>query len=134
MKIAPSIKALVESGLCKDTETACTVRGVLLGAVSVRNNPQQFPRTIAWISLCHNTPCEKHVKLEAVNEILELHGVETVHAEDDGMFGQGSVAFEYLNAGDTYATTIIRRGKDNYRLTTMGDEIERLERKGVAVK
>ena len=53
-------------------------------------------------------------------------GVETVHDS------KGRAVFSYLNSGDTYSPTIIRRaGSDLYRISTMGDEIESLERQGV---
>jgi len=55
-----------------------------------------------------------------------FHGVETV-IDDSGAW-----AFVYLNSGDTYSPTLVRRaGSDTYRISTMGDEVEALERRGV---
>ena len=61
---------------------------------------------------------------------------------DSGFFGvetvwttAGNPAFVYINTGDTYSPTIVRRnGSSAYRISTMGDEIESLERKGVGVQ
>lgn len=57
-----------------------------------------------------------------------FYGVETI-CDTDGQW-----LFVYLNAGDSYAPTIVRRaGSDTYRISTMGDEVEALERRGVKV-
>lgn len=53
-------------------------------------------------------------------------GVETV------VTVSGDVAFRHVNAGDTYAPTIVRRdGSTAYRISTVGDEVEAIERRGV---
>lgn len=55
-----------------------------------------------------------------------FYGVEHAFTES------GGVGFSYLNTGDTYSPTIVRRnGSDTYRISTMGDEVEAMERKGV---
>ena len=58
-----------------------------------------------------------------------FYGVETVRDED------GNWVFSYLNSGDSYSPTIVRRaGSDTYRISTIGDEVEALERQGVKIQ
>ncbi len=56
-------------------------------------------------------------KMEALNELVEFHGVETI-ALGDGSF------VDYLNSGDSYGTTIIRRN-GNYSVGDWGSLVER---------
>jgi hypothetical protein len=42
----------------------------------------------------------------------------------------GRLAFQYLNAGETYATTLVKRPQGDWRISTMGDEISALRRRG----
>jgi len=82
----------------------------------------------------YNPPKTGHARMLVINAILGGHGVEAVHRDDGGLFGQGSVAFEYINTGDTYSPTVVRYPGGIYRVSSWGDEVEKLERKGVAVK
>lgn len=54
----------------------------------------------------------------------EFSGVEYVYND------KNTLAFQYLNAGDTYATTLVKRPRGDWRISTYGDEIEALERRG----
>jgi hypothetical protein len=67
----------------------------------------------------------------AINRLLEGHGWEYVyHATKTDDRGWPEMVFKYVNTGDTYNATIIKyRGR--YRVTTMGDMVETLERRGV---
>lgn len=61
------------------------------------------------------------LKLEALNEVLDLHGVEYVPAGRDAK----SPAFEYLNTGDSYARTIVYfPDRQTWRVTSWGDIVE----------
>lgn len=75
---------------------------------------------------CFNPPGKRMVRLTALNELGDFHGVESIETVD------GEYA-EYLNSGDTYAGTLIFwRGK--YRVSTVGDFVETMERNGVNFK
>lgn len=64
-----------------------------------------------------------YLRLIALNDLGDFHGVEYCETQE------GDVV-EYLNAGDTYnATLIFWRGR--WRVTTLGDFIETMERSGV---
>jgi hypothetical protein len=59
-------------------------------------------------------------RMQAIDKILGTHGVEYTPAGHNSK----SPAIEYCNAGDTYATTILKvRG--NYRIGCWGDIVER---------
>ncbi len=59
-------------------------------------------------------------RLERIDRVLDTHGVEYQPAGR----GERSPAFYYCNAGDTYATTILRvRGR--FRIGCWGDIVER---------
>ena len=62
------------------------------------------------------------LKLEALNEVLEGYGVEYIAAGR----GSKSPAFEYINFGGTYDTTIVYfPGRRTWRVTCWGDIVER---------
>lgn len=67
--------------------------------------------------------------MACIDEILGTHGVEAVWGHEDAI----QPLFTYCNSGDTYTPTIVRVGPGQYVLSTMGDEVERLERNGVTV-
>lgn len=44
----------------------------------------------------------------------------------------GHIVLVYLNSGDTYSPTLVRRDRsDTYRISTLGDEVEALEKRGI---
>ncbi len=62
--------------------------------------------------------------LHAVNAILGMHGVYGLGAPESI---RGAPPFEYLNAGDTYSTTLVyHRDPDALRIGCWGDIAERL--------
>ena len=63
------------------------------------------------------------LQMEALNDASGLHGVECMRSHN------GEYA-EYLNAGDSYAGTIIY-WRGSYRCTSIGDFIETLERQRI---
>jgi hypothetical protein len=66
-----------------------------------------------------------------LNRLLEGYGWEYVyHATETGQFGEPEMVFKYVNTGDTYSATVVSY-QGRYRVTTMGDMIESLERRGV---
>ena len=62
--------------------------------------------------------------LHAMDEVMGTHGVESLSPEGD--FSTSAPPYEYLNAGDTYATTLIYdRDKDRLFIGTYGDVVEK---------
>lgn len=71
----------------------------------------------------------RHLAMEAADKIYETHGIE--EAKRRGMYGDSSSQdFEYLNTGDTYAPTLLFRGRRVW-ISSWGDEVEALERRGI---
>lgn len=62
--------------------------------------------------------------MQIANELTGGHGVEYCRARN----GSG---FHCVNRGDTYVATIVRTGKETYRVACWGDVVEAWERRGV---
>jgi len=115
----PSIKTL--SAIFDDSKTA---RGLIDGALDpceVSRNACELERT------SYHLPPIYLLKMEALNELGGFYGVASF--EYSGGF------IEYLNAGDTYAPTLFYRPdlQDRWQVSTLGDIVETLERKGYTV-
>jgi hypothetical protein len=120
---APSAKRLVDA-LNITPEQAETVRGLIQGTAKTLD-PIKFPRSNAYFSSCYRQPKRLGRVLVCLNELLELHGVESL-----GPVQTYGPPAEYLNAGDTYAATLIfDHMAGNFKLTTWADWIEQNEHK-----
>ena len=76
---------------------------------------------------CLNPPANYDLRLTALNSIdSAVFGVESIKSE------KGEYA-SYINTGDVYNTTIIY-WHQNYRVQSLGDFIETMERQGVIFK
>ena len=75
---------------------------------------------------CYNPPKTYDLRLSALNNLECLHGVEAVESNN------GEYA-DYLNSGDIYNPTLIY-WKGTYRVQSMGDFVETMERQGVIFK
>lgn len=78
------------------------------------------PAAVALSQQSHGRPTLAHLRMTALNAELGFHGVEYVHPGR----GSRSPGFEYLNAGDSYVTTIVRFSDGRYRVTDIGSIIE----------
>ena len=73
---------------------------------------------------------KKDTALELYNTMANGCGIENIGLPD-GCFSscqKPDVDIEYVNKGDTYATTLLKVN-GNYRIGCWGDEVERYERK-----
>lgn len=86
----------------------------------------QNPAARARADGAFNTLPSYALRLEALNTLGGFHGVEACETE------RGEWA-EYLNAGEMYAPTVIR-WRGNYRVQSLGDFVETMERNGVNFK
>ena len=76
-----------------------------------------YPAAQARVDECYHPPTTADVRLHILNEIAGTFGVEAFETRREGWC-------DYLNAGDSYAPTLVRfRGR--YRVTTCGDIAER---------
>ncbi len=118
MRNLPSLKTL---------ETAFPTKGKVLrqllqSSMAVR----QHPAAIAFERQCHNEPPLYLMRLYALNAETECFGVEYAHHAACEQIGHcDRRCFDYLNTGDTYATTIIRFTDGRYRVGDWGTIVER---------
>lgn len=113
----PSIKTLMTIGI--DEQTAVVVRAVLQSAsrnfiLAVSDAASERERR------SYNPHSLTTLKLDAVDELIETHGVEYIPAGHN----QKSPAISYCNAGDTYTTTLLHVN-GSFRVGCWGDIVER---------
>jgi len=111
-----SVKALTE--LFGDNASAA--RAIMRGTL----DPCDVPGVVepAWV----NVPSVQVLRMRALGILGEFFGVENVY---DVI---GRQRFTYLNAGDVYASTVIFNPETGtYSISTVGDRVEALERRGV---
>jgi hypothetical protein len=86
------------------------------------------PKTAAYVRSMHGEPWSSHmwrvtVALHAMDVVLGTFGVEGLGPTSGPSYAP---PYEYLNAGDTYATTLIYRNKtDTLSVGNWGDIAER---------
>ncbi len=115
--MVPSINT-IQQGLQVTREQARTVRGILDGSISPALVSDQV---VSLYRQTYGQPDTYLVKLTAINEIIGGYGVEHAPAGRNAK----SPAFDYVNMGDTYTTTIIRFGANRYRVIDWGTIVER---------
>jgi hypothetical protein len=87
-----------------------------------------FPRTKAFVFSLSSDPYTSKiwrvtVQLHAIDEVMGTYGVEGL---GPGRSGDYAPPYEYLNAGDTYATTLIyHRNTDNLFIGDWGSIAEK---------
>lgn len=88
----------------------------------------RVPGTASYVRSMHSDPYRSRlwrttVALHAINEILGTHGVEGLGPPRSGDYAP---PYEYLNAGDTYAGTLIYdRDGDRLFVGSWGDIVEK---------
>ena len=98
---AEDIRAILE---CRTIEAVCEINGA----------------ASRFFGACYHRPSLQSVKLEAINELIDGHGVEYIPAGPN----RRSPAIEYVNVGETYLDTIMwTRGR--YVVGCCGDIVER---------
>ena len=71
-------------------------------------------------------PLARELQLHAIDLVLDNYGIESIRGPE------GAFVADYSNTGDTYATTVLWDNLDcRWRITSYGDHIEALERKGI---
>ena len=112
------------SALNISAETANIVRGLIRGEIRTLD-AERFPQSNAYFASCYNRPSRLDRIMECLNEVLGTYGVEAIG--DSQTYGPPA---EYLNAGDTYAATLVfDRLVGNFKLTSWGDWLEKNESK-----
>jgi hypothetical protein len=92
-----------------------------------RSELMTYPEAISRASECYHPPQTFDLRLEVLASIDSgLHGIEGF---DLGRRDGTSATLYYLNAGDTYTTTLTYWA-GRYRVESWGDRVETLERQG----
>lgn len=129
--IAPSVKRLCA---LKDItpETAKRIRTVIkLHCDELQEYAERFlPRTRDWLMRCYSRPSASNLRAAMLDELMGTHGVEYLFKTSEGLMGHCSsnddeLVATYLNAGDPYATTLVKRN-GAWQLGCIGDIIERM--------
>jgi hypothetical protein len=91
----------------------------------------EFDSNIKWILKCYNYPQKIELTMNAINEMLEGFGVESIIVENYHVdnFWRNTIGL-YVNMGETYASTIVYDVENKeYQLTSWGDFYESIEKK-----
>ena len=84
---------------------------------------REHPAAIARRRECLHPPSLLDQRLHALNAEAETHGVEYIAHRDDSL--RETLGLEYLNTGDSYASTIIfDHARRSWRVTSWGDVVE----------
>ena len=126
----PSIKTL--QAITDSPEQAKRLRAVLT-AKNREEVCQMSEQAAKYRVQCYHEPEFYLLKMYAANEIMGGYGVEgqDIPAGYWANCQTPPVWFEYVNLGETYATTLVRlsrHGKVTYRVTDWGTIIERYDR------
>jgi hypothetical protein len=129
---APSEKTLLSTFSQLTSESAKLVRMFAKGAddgARLETLVEAYaPATAKYVRSMHSNPYRSSiwrvtVALHAINEIMGTYGVEGLGPPRGGDYAP---PYEYLNTGDTYATTLIySRDGNNLRIGSWGDIAER---------
>lgn len=118
----PSIKTIsdrIERPYRLPAGTAEAIRAIL-ECTSVEAVCEISPAASRMFSACYHRPTLQLVKLEAINELMDGHGIEYIPAGSN----KRSPSIEYVNVGETYLETIMwTRGR--YVVGCWGDIVER---------
>ena len=91
----------------------------------------ELPAGKARIDGCYNPPKTYDVRMHCLNAIEPgLYGVEALEHGNDDVYSSYA---DYLNTGDVYAPTLIY-WSGRYRVQSVGDFVEALERQGIKFK
>lgn len=135
---APSLKALEESfpnlHPCTGVEIRKLARSVDDKDALAYLLETYHPETHAYRRQCFNDPIDRafsrrELVLHAIDRMLGTHGVEALGPTDNDP--HYVPRYQYCNAGDTYATTLIyRRDSDRLFVGCWGDIVEREDKEG----
>lgn len=101
-------------------------------ADDLRRQVERVPSTAEYVRRMHGDPYDSQmwrdtVVLHAIDAVLGTYGVEPLGPVDQ----RRGPPFEYLNAGDTYATTLVYcRDDDRLIISCMGGIVERHDKRG----
>lgn len=91
-----------------------------------KTDPETYKSVETWVRECFNEPSDHDKLMLAINEEIEGYGVNAI-SEDGYKSGMWPV-MEYVNQGESYATTVVYdRIDDEFLITSWGDWYESYE-------
>jgi hypothetical protein len=94
------------------------------GLLSGRIDPESVPGVSTFIQECYNRPSDDEILRHALNDVLEMHGIE--YARTVGISEDSDPDITYLETGDTYNLTLVEFEGDWY-CTSLGDVLESVD-------
>ena len=94
--------------------------------------PDKFPNTFSTYQYLdtEHWGTDNECRMSALNELLLTHGVEAIRTSEHIDRYHFDIRASYLNAGDTYNTTILLDHRDEkWLLTSWGDFVESIDGK-----
>lgn len=117
----PSVKRLKEL-LHIDNDKANKIRHIIRYGYEhavVKFGPEAFPKTEDYIRRCHGFPKNFECMMQALDELTDGFGIEVIRRD-------GKVVIEYVNTGESYATTILfNHDTWTFQIKSWGDLVER---------
>ena len=102
------------SELTNDTEIQAQIQGLIDGTI----DPERYESVQNRIRECYGKPDRVDLVLTAIDGLLGMHGIEPIRFGDN-------VAALHINAGDTYAATVIYDcEKKQYEINSWAEYLE----------
>lgn len=101
----------------KAREVLWVVKGII--------DPMDYESVKTWVSRCYNPPSRVELKLEALNEIIDGYGTESIEGDYVDSYYM-DIRYIYINKGDTYQGTIVfDTANSKFILSSWGDIVEK---------
>ena len=98
-----------------------TVNYILNGTIE----PRTFSMVQEWLDACFHNPSSDELKMEAINQVLEGYGIESVRTSKWQNGHWCDILCTYVNMGDANLPTVIHHRKHGYMVASIGDVIEK---------
>jgi len=98
-----------------------TVNYILNGTIA----PRTFSMVQEWLDACFYDPSSDELKMEAINQVLEGYGIESVRTSKWKNGHWCDILCTYVNLGDSYIPTVIHHRKHGFMVDSIGDVIEK---------
>ena len=89
---------------------------LIIALVDYVKDPTEYESVSNWVRQCYNKLSRDEMIMEAINEILDGHGVE----------GDAELEYSYVNLGDTYKVTVLHYD-DSFIVGSWGSLAEEIE-------
>ena len=98
-----------------------TVNYILNGTL----DPRTFSMVQEWLDACFCDPSSDELKMNAINQVLEGYGIESVCTSKWKNGYWCDILCTYVNMGDSYIPTVIHHRKHGFIVASIGDIIEK---------